>query len=193
VHLSPAKTNRRCSSAAAAPLPRRRPTPASFKVQGWVASPATATRYRSRAQGSRGKPSPTPVDRQSKGICLLAPDAVKVACPVRGRGQGLIRRESSNPLFSAHDLVDTSTGGVRTGNGVREAMPERPGYGERRCKPFPGRRRKAAQPVPQTTAVQVGARPTSASRMKPFGDVGGAKGERGRALEPKASTDSLSV
>lgn len=60
------------------------------------------------AQGSRGSPTLTPMARQAAGICLLAPDAAKVARPVRGRGQGLIRPRSSNPLFSAHDLADYS-------------------------------------------------------------------------------------
>jgi len=84
-------------------------------------------------------------------------------------------------------------GGVRAGNGAREAMPARPGCGERRCKPSHGRRRKAAQPVPQTMAVQAGARPASASWTKRSRDVGGADGDRGRTREPEASTDSLNV
>lgn len=58
-----------------------------------------------RSETLQGVPAPTPSARQAAGFCLLAPDAAKVACPVRGRGQGLIRRQSSNPLFSAHDLV----------------------------------------------------------------------------------------
>lgn len=146
------------------------------------------------AQCSRRPPASTPTGRQPKGICLLAPCAVKAACTVRGRGQGLIRRSSSNPLcFSPCPGGLDPPGGVRAGNGAREEMPACPDCGERWCKPTLGWRGKAAQPMPQTMAVQAGATPASASRTKRFGGAGGADGDRGRTRKPEASTDSLNV
>jgi hypothetical protein len=61
----------------------------SAHVYGRAANPTKATRFRPGAQCSRGPPAPTPLTRQVEGICLLAPCAVKAACTVRGRGQGL--------------------------------------------------------------------------------------------------------